>query len=522
MVRATIAEQLPPELYGDIVDCLPDDNIQQDLLSFTRALPFAPIPLERLFRNIRLSAPIRVVQFYSRIRKDADARGWVRTLSLETWEADADVVINILAQFPRLRELRLFMGPNFSPDHLEEIFIRPKAGLELLSLRFRPYVQRATYYQFLAGAYFDSLIFALAKWPASSIPTLSIIQDPLDPTIAPTKFAQPFVFHRLDPFSTLCRAPSMDALSNFRLRVPSRQISRFIYQPHRSFPALKLLDLSTCDVRGVDVEAILGRFTKLEHLILDKCNLITQKELPEGGADSQWAAIGKIMALSGVKRTKDREKKVKAWLEATAEHSEPTTESSSRASKAKRGRKGLATATISLRETATPEAAPVFVEGGKTAKELGFKPGTRIHVLPPKPKLTSVAISLPAHANRAQLTPEVIRAEFERGWAEGISQLVARRNRLKTSWYNGVARVVQFEDTISHEEDDKSDDDGGGAEYGLSGLKEIDNDDERTFSLGMDVDRCPVLCLAGSTKLSEEHVENCGHLIGRDVWFDEL
>lgn len=138
MVQAISAEQLPPELYGDIIDCLPDQDIQQNILSLTRALPHAPIPLERLFRNIRLTKPQQVVQFYTRIRRDAEARTWIRTFSLETWEADADVVINVLALFPELRELRLFMGPNFSPDHLEEIFMNPKEGIELLSLRFRP------------------------------------------------------------------------------------------------------------------------------------------------------------------------------------------------------------------------------------------------------------------------------------------------------------------------------------------------------------------------------------------------
>lgn len=138
MVRATIADQLPSELYSDIIDCLDDNIIQQTVLSLTRAFPRAPIPLDRLFRNIRLKGAQRVVQFYTRIRRDQVARSWVRTFSLETWTADADVVINILALFPTLSELRLFMGPNFSPDHLEEIFARPTDGLKLLSLRFRP------------------------------------------------------------------------------------------------------------------------------------------------------------------------------------------------------------------------------------------------------------------------------------------------------------------------------------------------------------------------------------------------
>lgn len=381
-------------------------------------------------------------------------------------------------------------------------------------------MQRATYYQFLAGAYFDNMIVALSKWPASSIPKLSIIQDPLDASVAPTgKFAQPFVFHRLDQFSTLCRAPSIAALPYFRLRIPSRQISRFIYQPQRSLPSLQWLDLSTCDVRSGDVEAILGRFTKLQHLILDQCNLITQRELPEGGSESQWAALGKIMALSGVRLMKDREKKLRVWLEATAQPVESSADSNAASSsgKRKKGRRGLATATISLRETTEPEPLPAFAQGAFTAQELGLKPDTRLRVLPPKPKLASLAVSLPPHANTEQLGPDVIRAEFELGWAQGILQLITIRNRLKTSWYNGIAKVVKFEDLSP---DLAEDDDEGDREYGLVGLRGVD--EEETFGLGMDGDRCPVLCLAGSANSSADHAEGCGHALGRDIWNDEL
>ncbi|TCD66729.1 hypothetical protein EIP91_001022 [Steccherinum ochraceum] len=524
MVQATIPAQvlhLPSEIYGDIVDHIQDDTVQQDILALTRAFPRAPIPIERLFRDIRLSHREQIVPFYTRIRRDELARGWVRTFSLETWQADADVVINILALFPRLRVLKMFMGPNFAPDHLEELFTRTREGLEYLSLRFRPYVQRATYYQFLAGAYFDSLLFALAKWPASSIPRLSIVQDPLDQSIAPVgKFAQPFVFHRLDPFSTLSCAPSLATMAYFRLRIPSRQISRFIHQPQRSLPSLTFLDLSTCDVRFLDVEAILGRFSKLDHLILDQCNLITQRELPEGGLESQWATLGKTMALSGVKLMKDREKKLRIWIEATATSDDPQSNESSpgTTSKGKKGRRGLATATISLRQMTEVKQAPAFATGAKTAKELGLKPDSKIRVLPPKPRLQSIAVSLPPHANTEQLGPADIRAEFELGWAQGIAQLMSIRTRLKTSWYNGTAKVVSFENLGS--EGDGEDTEDGDREYGLSGLKYVEN--EETFALGMDVDRCPILCLAGSWTPSEGHTANCGHDIGREIWTDNL
>lgn len=266
---------------------------------------------------------------------------------------------------------------------------------------------------------------------------------------------------------------------------------------------------------------MLGRFTKLEHLILDQCNLITQKDLPEGGVESQWAALGKTMALSGVKRMKDREKKLRIWLEATARPPEPQlsrTELAAQLGKVKKGRRGLATATVSLRETSKPEVVPQFVQGAQTARELGFTLNSKIRVVPPKPRLSSIAIDLPPHANPAQLGPAEARAEFERGWAEGISQLIAIRNRMKTSWYNGTAKIVTFDDINAYSV--SSQDDNGEGEYGMLGLKDVD--DEETFSLGMDGDLYPTLCLAGCARWSETHAEQCAHHVARKVWSDEL
>lgn len=45
----------------------------------------------------------------------------------------------------------LNVGTNFAPEHLEEMFENPRLDIERMEMRFRPYVEQATYYQFLKG-----------------------------------------------------------------------------------------------------------------------------------------------------------------------------------------------------------------------------------------------------------------------------------------------------------------------------------------------------------------------------------
>lgn len=47
--------------------------------------------------------------------------------------------------------MRLNLGTNFAPEHLEEMFEDPRLGMERLEMRFKPYVEQASYYQFLKG-----------------------------------------------------------------------------------------------------------------------------------------------------------------------------------------------------------------------------------------------------------------------------------------------------------------------------------------------------------------------------------
>lgn len=131
--------ELPPEIYEGILAYIPrQDERQRTTLSLTRAIPHSPVPLRHLFERIRLKSAENVVQLYRRLRGCLEEPRWVGEFSLETWSVDADVVVNLVALLPQLSRITLFIGPNFAPEHLEEMLERPREGLSYISLRFRP------------------------------------------------------------------------------------------------------------------------------------------------------------------------------------------------------------------------------------------------------------------------------------------------------------------------------------------------------------------------------------------------
>lgn len=317
------------------------------------------------------------------------------------------------------------------------------------------------------------------------------------------------VFFRLDPLTTLVRSSLLNKLTSFRLRVPSRQIARFIYSHPDSIYSLQYLDLSTCNVLDSEVDALLVRFRKLKHLLLDGCAVI-RGELREG----EWNALGKRCALVGVRRAKEREKKLKAWLEVNLVLSshlqavqvvdaapEPT-----HIRRGRRGRRGLSTAPLSLRAS-PPRAGPSVEVPPPFRSNI-----PKIRILPPSPILMTLATTIPTTIS--QDLHSTIRADFEQGWAEGLAQLSAIRARLRQSWYNEV-RVVRYTDVGDSELV---------GEEGLEGLVDIRQEDEDVFTVpvaGDGIHVTPVLCLAGPGR-AEEHIKGCGHSVGWDIWKDEL
>ena len=60
-------------------------------------------------------------------------------------------MISVLRCLPAVQVLMLNVGTNFAPEHLEEMFESERLDLRRLEIRFRPYVEQASYYQFLKG-----------------------------------------------------------------------------------------------------------------------------------------------------------------------------------------------------------------------------------------------------------------------------------------------------------------------------------------------------------------------------------
>lgn len=78
------------------------------------------------------------MQLYRRLRGRLEEPSWIKIFSLETWIVDAEVVVNLMALLSQLSRITLFVGPNFAPEHLEEMLKKPRETLRYISLRFRP------------------------------------------------------------------------------------------------------------------------------------------------------------------------------------------------------------------------------------------------------------------------------------------------------------------------------------------------------------------------------------------------
>jgi len=145
---------LPGELYTAIIQHLEPSCWTEVVLTLSRVLPSAPIPIQLLFHSIRIRRARQAVALLLRLRKALDTvcdpreegeeridpcASWVKEFSVETWTVDADVVINIVRLLPNLSSLNVRIGPsNISPERLEHLFQKPIGMLMQLSLRFRP------------------------------------------------------------------------------------------------------------------------------------------------------------------------------------------------------------------------------------------------------------------------------------------------------------------------------------------------------------------------------------------------
>ncbi|KAK0199051.1 hypothetical protein F5146DRAFT_919701 [Armillaria mellea] len=510
---------LPTELYSDILSHVPEPDLQKTTLSLSRTIPYSPVPLEALFNRIRLTHPDQVFQLYRRLRTTTTnddnstsiqtdpAASSVRSFSLESWVADANVTINLVGLLTEITKLTLWIGPmNFTPENLEELITKLKKDmkqLRVLELRFRPYVQKATYLQFLKGSYFDSTLSALAQWPHETLRTLSVVQDPLgliQIQVAPRpSFAQPIVFFRLDhTFSSLLLCPYINAL---RFRLPSRTLMRAVTNASpRTYSHIRVLDMSTTSTYDADIDTIVTRFSKLEHLVLDGCstlhNALGGATLEGPGTREEWYGLGKRCALGGARRSREREKMVKHWLqEANREH-EQIAATESTAKRPRKGRKGLATATISLRSASPP---PSQVPGPSKLSPPVDLP-QKVRIIPPAPTLRSLSIALPN--TPVDLHGEILSA-FERGWKDGLAQIATTRRTILRAWVRRT-RCDKFDTKVAKfdADEDKWD--------GLNGLEDVEVDDLEGEDRFVEECGVPVLCLLGPDS-EESHQTGCGH-----------
>lgn len=403
----------------------------------------------------------------------------------------------------------------------------------------------------------------LSEWPLGSLKTLAISQDPPLRAAEPTpQFAQPLVFFSLEPFSALSVSLLSPKVTGLQIKLPSRNILPVITKFEDSFPNIALLDMSTCLMKQPDVEKLLMKLTDVQHLILDGCNLIRGVS-PD---DEEWFALGKMCALIGTKRARDREKKLKRDLEEMdvkkAEKEMLRTQEAGPSSipanshrialagyltpqavdlrKGKKGRKGIANATISIRKPSPPPRpsrgnAPASARPGLTGR--ANQPNIpRIRVMPPPPALLTLSTT-----NHTTSNPEhhkQIQEEFGRGWESGLEVLKSTWLRLRTSQSHGGVRLMCLEprkstlaaqfvsethregkpnpDVDSESSDSDSSESTGRSsvhlDYLTRGLLDYVAGKATDF-----VTACPILCLGGSDP-NANHPPGCGHSFCPASW----
>lgn len=131
---------LPAELYTAIFEQFDGTLAErtQAILALIRAIPRSPVPDTLLFERVHLTRPKQAFLLYRRLREAPHDASRVRFFVYECWSADAQSVVNVLKLLRNLEEMSTWFGPDFAPEHVEEIFSNPRTTLKRLWLRFRP------------------------------------------------------------------------------------------------------------------------------------------------------------------------------------------------------------------------------------------------------------------------------------------------------------------------------------------------------------------------------------------------
>ena len=131
---------LPSELFECILVQVDNDERAKTTLSLMRAIPRVSIPQNILFENINLWQPQQVIQLDRRLRQRSgkEVSKLIKVLKMKAWDADAEVVANLLSRVQDITSLVLYVGPYVAHETLVGMFKEPWMKLESLTLRFRP------------------------------------------------------------------------------------------------------------------------------------------------------------------------------------------------------------------------------------------------------------------------------------------------------------------------------------------------------------------------------------------------
>lgn len=455
---------LPSEIYTVILSHVPPPGRQQAVLNLTRALPRSPVPRNQIFEHIIVYTPAAVLYLYQlfRRRKDDETERYnpseqVKSISVRVWVVDADLVANLLALLSSVPIMQMFVGTTYSPEHLHDIFVRPRLKLRTLQLRFKPYVERATYLPFLQGSYFDSTLVQLTRWPATKenhLKNLSITQDTISYS-AHIRFAQPIVFFSFRPLTELAISPIGQFIQALRITVPAKPVISYLASQENSFPQLEFLDISTTALPPPSPEraisTLLEKLIRLRHIVIDRNAGTMPRDSPG------WASLGRACALAGVGRAKQKEKEIQEWVDRKREEEEairaavaeetpvlpapPVAVAPAPAARGRRGRRGLAAATISLRDPRPADAT----SGPSSSRTSNNDPSIRrIRVVPSPPTLRTFSTAFAGPSNpAAQQRLDWSRA-FINGFMDGCRTLNAIWKRMQDS---ATVRVMRFTDT---------------------------------------------------------------------------
>jgi hypothetical protein len=341
----------------------------------------------------------------------------------------------------------------------------------------------------------------LAQWPCGRVARLSIVQDPYEVPADEQAFAQPMVFFRLDAAAILARSPLAQDLPALKLRVPQRPVARNLVA-EGVFPTLRILDLSTTFCPGVDVESLLGHLRNLHALILDGCSLVKAG----AGGEEDWRTIGHVCATAGLRLARERERKLRAWLERKAALEAVSAQTP------RTGTSHVTTPPPVLRGSRKPVKTKKGLSSAMNNLSLGTSGGEmvlaipKIRILPAYSSLRALSTTVPFIND----LPFEVSEALADGWRDGVRVVQSSRARLRTSLSHGV-RITRILEHHEREVGEKVTN-----EDGMDGLKEVSKldpvweEDERVYEP-------PVFCLAGASKQSV-HPEGCAHRYAWDVW----